>query len=214
MKSFLNFTGSLSIERNDVSINLVPVTLEKGSKGVYPGLSLKDFDIEVFQTWQCKNKETANDDSLRINSFNTKLVELFNELVFLPAWKSVVDSTTKEYEPSKKEKKPDITVDDETRQAFEKAFTDSVTDFFNLVTRSKEKDSVYYRNEAMRLAKLASKEENKEAKAKLKLEGKQALELSKKLEEQEKAQADSIFDEIFGEDDNKDNKDNNEVKKG
>lgn len=198
MKSFLNFTGNLTIERNDVSIVLTPITLEKGSKGQYPGLNAKDFDLEVFQTWQCKSKETAEDDALRSNSFNQKIVELFNELVFLPAWKTVVDSTTKEYEPSKKEKKPTIEVDDETRKAFEKAFIDSVTDYFNLVTRQREKDSVYYRKEAERIAKLCSKEEDKVKKAELKLQARQALDLSKKLEESEKAQQESLFDEIFG----------------
>lgn len=208
MKSFLNFTGNLTIERNETKLTLVPITLEKGSKGVYPGLDAKAFDLEEFIDWQCKNLETATDDSLRANSFNNKVIELFNELVFLPAWKGVVDSTTIEYDPEKLEKdakgkkiKPEVKVTDEQRKAFEKAFVDSVTDFFNLVTRQKEKDSTYYRKEAERIGRLMMKEENKEKKAALKVEARNALAMSKQLEELEKQQSDNLFDEIFGDDD-------------
>lgn len=208
MKSFLNFTGNLTIERNEEKLVLVPITLEKGSKGQYPGLNSKEFDLDRFIVWQCKNIDTSNDEALKANSFNNKVIDLFNELVFLPAWKGVVDSTTIEYDPEKlpkgtdgKKIKPNVVVDDKTREAFEKAFIDSVTDYFNGVTRSREKDSVYYRKEAERLAKLCAKETKPELKAELKLQAKAALQQSKQLEEQEKAQQENLFDEIFGDDD-------------
>lgn len=201
MKAFLNFKNdsSLAMTRNGVTFNFVPVTMEKGSKGVFPGIDAKSFDLEKFITFQCKNIETANDTVMRTNAFNTFIVECLNE-VTMAIWKDCVASTEVEYKPSKTGKKPEINVSDETYATYVKAFTDSLEDYFSLVTKAREKNSVYYKKLAADLAKSYSKETDKEKKAILLAQAREAQKTAKTLEEQENKALDNALLDILGDD--------------
>lgn len=196
MKAFLNFKGNLPIVRNGVKFELIPLSMEKGSKGVYPGIDSKSFELEKFISFKAKNIETSKDATLRMMSFNSFVVDAIND-VCMATWKETVKATEKEYDAKDKASKPTIEVNEDTFNAYVKSFTESLNGFFNGETKQRERNSSYYAKEASELAKAYSKETDKEKKAKLRLLAAEAQKMSKTLREQEEKAMDDVLKDIL-----------------
>lgn len=199
MKAFLNFKDTTSMTRNGVTFSFTPIEMEKGSKGIFPGLDGKTFDLDKFKTFRAKNVEVANDSVLKDSSFNMFVVDAFNDIA-MAIWKDCVASTEVEYKPTKGKEKPTIEVDAETYSTYVKAFNDSMEDYFGLVSKAREKNSVYYKKLAADLAKSYSKETDKEKKAVLLNQAREAQRTAKTLEEQENKALDNALLDILGDD--------------
>lgn len=135
---------NLAIERNGVSITLVPVELDRG-EGKYLGLSaesLAKLTIEQVILWTAKNVESGTGE-LGLTFFKGKLVDLFNSAVFRNAWRGAVENIAE-----------GTAISDETKKSVVDSYIETVSRYFNEDTsRERAKDASFYRKKAAEVTK-------------------------------------------------------------